>query len=105
MDDTVHNIASGKYSILLCHLEALRNTTKGKELEVLSIYKFRKNVAAVVIDECYVLDPVLEKWLIFYISTLLSQSAFKMSQVFLFSLECVSSPYHLTPSPPFTLGA
>ena len=56
MDDTVQNITSGKYSILLCHPEALLNTTKGKEL--LSNDRFRKNVAAVVIDECH----VLEKW-------------------------------------------
>jgi superfamily II DNA helicase RecQ len=56
MDDTVQNIASGKYSIVLCHPEALLNTAKGKEL--LSNDRFRKNVAAVVIDECH----VLEKW-------------------------------------------
>ncbi|XP_056003672.1 uncharacterized protein LOC130049739 [Ostrea edulis] len=56
MDDTVQNIASGKYSIILCHPEAILNTAKGKEL--LSNERFKENVAAVVVDECH----ILEKW-------------------------------------------
>lgn len=52
MDDTVQNIASGRYSIILCHPEDILNTAKGRDL--LSNERFKE----IVIDESH----IFEKW-------------------------------------------
>lgn len=50
------NVIHGRYSVLLCHPEALLNTKKGYSL--LIDPAFKKNVVGVVIDECH----IIEKW-------------------------------------------
>ncbi|XP_069113645.1 uncharacterized protein [Argopecten irradians] len=55
-DVPLTTVINGEYSIILCHPEALLNTTEGKGL--LSNERFTHNVKAVVIDECH----IIQKW-------------------------------------------
>ncbi|XP_060586522.1 ATP-dependent DNA helicase RecQ-like [Ruditapes philippinarum] len=52
----IQGIRNGEFSIVFAHPEALLNTNSGKDLLIDSV--FLENVAAVVIDECH----IVEEW-------------------------------------------
>ena len=49
------NVEQGKFQVILCHPEALLNTSRGKQLLKSDL---PQHVVAVVIDECH----IIEKW-------------------------------------------
>ena len=54
-DANFEQVKQGKYSIILCHPEAILNTRRGKELLKSDL---QDHVVAVVIDECH----IIKKW-------------------------------------------
>ena len=59
-DCTIDDVKQGKFSIVMCHPEALFNTEDGRGL--LNSH-FPNHVVAVVIDECHIID----KWFVLFI--------------------------------------